>query len=48
MNALHAQGNVAEALLLYDQLRRLLRDELGITPSTQLQQRHQELLRERA
>ena len=48
MDALDAQGNVAEALLLYEQLRCLLRDELGITPSKQLQQRHRDLLRQRA
>lgn len=48
MDVLDVQGNVAEALILYEQLRCLLRDELGITPSAQLQQRHQELLRQRA
>lgn len=48
IDVLDAQGNVAEALLLYEQLRCLLRDDLGITPSKQLQQRHRELLRQRA
>ncbi len=48
MDALDAQGNVAEALLLYERLRCLLRDELGITPSAQLQQRHTELIHQRA
>ena len=28
-----ARGNVAEALRVYDELRRLLRDELGLTPA---------------
>lgn len=48
MDALDAHGNVAEALIVYEQLRCLLRDELGITPSAQLQQRHTELLLQRA
>ncbi len=33
MEALEAQGNVAEALRIFERLRALLRDELGITPS---------------
>ncbi len=48
MDALDAHGNVAEALIVYEQLRCLLRDELGITPSAQLQRRHKELLLQRA
>lgn len=47
MDALDARGNVAEALILYEQLRCLLRDELGITPSAPMQRRHEELLRQR-
>ncbi|MGH2867093.1 MAG: ATP-binding protein [Solirubrobacteraceae bacterium] len=34
MEALEAQGNVAEALRVFERLRALLRDELGITPSS--------------
>ena len=33
MEAHSARGNVAEALRVYDELRRLLRDELGLTPA---------------
>ncbi len=33
MEALEAQGNIAEALRVFDQLRTLLRDELGTMPS---------------
>ncbi|HTY71806.1 MAG TPA: BTAD domain-containing putative transcriptional regulator [Actinomycetes bacterium] len=33
MRALAAQGNLAEALLVYDRLRRTLREELGVSPS---------------
>lgn len=47
MDALDARGNVAEALILYEQLRCLLRDELGISPSAPMQRRHSELLRQR-
>lgn len=47
MDALDARGNVAEALILYEQLRCLLRDELGINPSAPMQRRHRELLRQR-
>ena len=32
MRALFAQGNAAEALLVYERLRRLLYDELGTIP----------------
>ncbi len=44
MAALEAQGNVAEGLRVYDQLRSLLRDELGITPSPEAIQAHERLL----
>ena len=48
IEALDAQGNVAEALVLYEELRCLLRDELGIAPSAQLQEHHQQLLLQRS
>lgn len=48
IEALESRQNVAEALLVYEQLRCLLRDELGITPSAELQQHHQRLLLQRA
>lgn len=38
MRALRAEGNAAEALRVYDQLRRTLRDELGVAPSPVTQQ----------
>ena len=44
MKALAAAGNVAEALRVYEQLRCLLRDELGITPSPELVALHRRLL----
>ena len=44
MRALSAQGNVAEALRVHDRLRCLLRDELGIAPSSAVQDLHAELL----
>jgi DNA-binding SARP family transcriptional activator len=44
MRALRARGNVAEALLVYEDLRTLLRDELGTTPGAQLIALHAELL----
>jgi SARP family transcriptional regulator, regulator of embCAB operon len=44
MEALERRGNVAEALLAYDRLRVLLRDELGIAPSPAVQTIHQRLL----
>jgi DNA-binding SARP family transcriptional activator len=44
MDALAAGGNVAEALTAYEDLRRLLRDELGVPPSPQLQAAHARLL----
>ncbi len=36
MEALEMQGNVAEALLVHDRLRRVLRDELGLAPSKEV------------
>jgi len=44
MEALAATGNVAEALQVYDELRCLLRDELGVAPAAGLQALHQRLL----
>jgi DNA-binding SARP family transcriptional activator len=45
MQALDREGNCAEALLVYEQLRARLRDDLGISPSPPTQQLHQRLLR---
>ena len=45
MRVLAARDNVAEALLVYDRLRRSLREELGIAPSTRIQELHMQLLR---
>ncbi len=44
MEALERRGNTAEALLAYDRLRVLLRDELGTAPSAALQGIHRRLL----
>jgi DNA-binding SARP family transcriptional activator/ATP/maltotriose-dependent transcriptional regulator MalT len=44
MEALAAGGNVAEALRVYDRLRRLLRDELGVPPAAEVQAVHRRLL----
>ncbi|MBN8509475.1 MAG: hypothetical protein J0L57_12800 [Burkholderiales bacterium] len=44
MEVLAAQGNVAEALLTYEQLRRLLREELGANPGPATQALHKRLL----
>ena len=44
MEVLAAQGNVAEALLTYEQLRRLLREELGASPGPATQALHKRLL----
>ena len=46
MEALERRGNVAEALLVYDRLRVLLRDELGITPGQAVQSVYRRLLDE--
>ena len=40
------EGNVAEALQVYDQLRSVLRDELGIAPSAPIRALGERLLRE--
>lgn len=45
MSVLAARGNDAEALAVYEQLRRRLSDELGVAPSATLRRRHEELLR---
>ena len=37
MEALEAQGEVAEALLVHDRLRHMLREELGLAPSQDVQ-----------
>ena len=44
MEVLAAQGNVAEALLVYEELRRLLREELGVAPGQETQAVHKRLL----
>jgi DNA-binding SARP family transcriptional activator len=48
MRALEQRGNVAEALLVFDRLRCLLRDELGIAPGPGVQALHVRLLRQAA
>jgi SARP family transcriptional regulator, regulator of embCAB operon len=44
METLEQRGNVAEALLAYERLRALLRDELGVEPSSSVQRVHRRLL----
>jgi DNA-binding SARP family transcriptional activator len=44
--ALHARGNTAEALQAYEEVRRLLRDELGAVPGRELVALHSQLLAE--
>jgi DNA-binding SARP family transcriptional activator len=44
MEALEAQGNVAEALVVYETLRQRLRDELGTSPAEPVQAVYQRLL----
>jgi SARP family transcriptional regulator, regulator of embCAB operon len=44
MEALSAEGNDAEALRVYDDLRRLLHEELGSAPSAPTQELHRRLL----
>jgi SARP family transcriptional regulator, regulator of embCAB operon len=44
MNALAAQGNVAEAMCVYDRARTTLDHELGITPGPAIQEAHARLL----
>jgi DNA-binding SARP family transcriptional activator len=45
MRALAARGDAAAALAAYDQLRQLLREELGVSPSPATQALHARLLR---
>jgi DNA-binding SARP family transcriptional activator len=45
MEALAAEGNVAEGLRVFDQLRMRLRDELGVSPSPETIAAHEHLLR---
>jgi SARP family transcriptional regulator, regulator of embCAB operon len=44
MEALERRGNVAEALRVYDRLRVLLRDELGVAPGPAVQSVHRRVL----
>ena len=44
MDALAAQGNVAEAMRVYDRARTTLNQELGITPGHAIQEAHARLL----
>ncbi len=44
MDALAAQGNVAEAMRVYDRARTALDHELGITPGRVIQEAHARLL----
>ncbi len=44
MRALDSKGERAEALLVYERLRTLLRDELGSAPSPLSQALHRHLL----
>ena len=44
MRALAAQGNVAEALRVYGDLREVLRDELGVSPCATSQAVYEEML----
>lgn len=48
MDALQRRGNSAEALLVFDRLRTLLRDELGVGPSAATRELHRRLLEEGA
>ena len=44
MEAFAARGNAGEALQIYEQLRTLLREELGVSPSPATQDLHRALL----
>lgn len=44
MEALAERGNAAEALRVYESLRLLLRDELGVAPGAEAQELHRRLL----
>ena len=48
MQALYRSGRTADALATYRELRQLLRDELGLTPSVALRQLEEAILREDA
>jgi DNA-binding SARP family transcriptional activator/DNA-binding CsgD family transcriptional regulator len=48
MQILHARGNVAEALRVYEDVRVLLREELGTSPGPRLVALHEQLLRDEA
>jgi DNA-binding SARP family transcriptional activator len=45
MEALEREGNCAEALVAYEELRARLQDELGISPSQPTQELYRRLLR---
>lgn len=45
MRALAARGNIAEAMVVYESLRRLLSEELGVAPSEPSRVLHETLLR---
>jgi DNA-binding SARP family transcriptional activator len=45
VEALAARGNTAEALRVYGDLAHLLRDELGVAPSSPTRELHARLLR---
>lgn len=45
METLEARSNLGEALMAYDRLRRVLRDELGTVPGREIQAVHERLLR---
>jgi DNA-binding SARP family transcriptional activator len=44
MGSVEAQGNVAEALVMYESVRQRLREELGVAPAPPLQADHRRLL----
>jgi SARP family transcriptional regulator, regulator of embCAB operon len=44
MQVLAARGNVAEALVAYERLRVLLREELGVNPGQAVRDAHTKLL----
>jgi DNA-binding SARP family transcriptional activator len=48
MRAHVANGNPAEALLVYGRLRVLLADELGVDPSAETERLHLDVLRSSA
>jgi len=48
MHALTDRGNTAEALIVYDELCRILRAELGVSPSTATRKLHTTILTEQA